>query len=170
MGTDPEGPTQPPQEGQARGLELTQPERELVAAEAAHFVSRVSDPQARQAYERLQQAASFHGEVGEELVPALEGLLALGLSTGRIRSVYGAHAEMAAASAFQRTARGKALQRQCEETNQALRAFLGRPLTGLSISARGPGLYVLAVEAAGSRAVVQLDKDGVQVRNMEFAL
>ena len=170
MGSEHEGQAQPPQEGEARGLQLTEPERELVAAEAAHFASRVSEPQARQAYQRLQQAANFGGQVEEELVPALEGLLALGLATGRIRAVYGAHGEMAATAAFQRTPGGRALQRQCDEANQALRTFVGRPLEGLSISARGPGLYVLTVEAAGSRAVLQLDKDGVHVRSMEFAL
>lgn len=173
-----EGQAAGPPEGQANGsppgpgggLRLTEPERELVAAEAAHFASRVSDPQARQAYERLQQAASSGGQVDQELVGALEGLLALGLTTGRIRAVYGAHGEMAATAAFQRTPGGRALQRQCEEANQALRTFVGRPLQALSISARGPGLYLLTVEVEGSRAVLQLDKNGVQVRSVEFAL
>ena len=157
-------------QGRGGGIQLTEPEREVIALEAAHFASRMSEPQARQAYERLREAARSGGQVDEELVPALEGLLGWGLATGRIRAVYGAHAEMAASSAFQRTPAGAALQQQCDEANRALRTFLDRPLQGLSISARGPGLYLLAVEVEGSRAVLQLDRDGIHVRSLEFAL
>ena len=175
MAQEPAGPGGPAQGAEqpaeaARGLKLTPPEREVVAAEAAHFAARLSQVEARQAYERLQEAAAGSGQVEEELVAALEELLGLGLATGRIRAVYGAHGEMAASSIFRRTPRGKALQQQCDEANQALRTFAGRPLEGLSISARGPGLYLLTVEIAGARAVIQLDKDGVHLRSMEFAL
>ena len=149
---------------------LTEPERELVAQEARQFASRLDEGPARETYRRLEQAAAETGQVDGELVQALEGLLGLGLSTGRIRALYGAHAEMAAAAAFRRTPAGRRLQQGCDEANRGLGALAGRVLYGLSVQARGPGIYLVSVEVAGARAVLQLDRDGVQLRSVEFGL
>lgn len=150
-------------------LRLHPNETEVVAAEAEHYASRVGSPDAREAYERLRDAAEV-GELPEDLVPVLGQLLELGLGTGRIRSAYGPHAEMAVRGLFRRTPRGRELSRQVGEVNEAVEQLSGQVLEKLSLHAGGPGRYLLTVETGEARVVVSLDGRGATVKSVEVSL
>ncbi|MGH9338044.1 MAG: hypothetical protein ACRD1R_00260 [Acidobacteriota bacterium] len=150
-------------------LQLQDAEQELIAAEAEYFASRVNNPAAQAAYSRLQQAA-LEGSLEDDLLEVLGGLLEIGLSSGRIRSVHSAHGEMAAASLFRRTPQGRALQFQFTEANQAFAALQGQTIESVSFSAQGPGLYTLTVKTGEARVVTQLKPSGIEVRSVEVSL
>lgn len=150
-------------------LRLHPDEAEVVAAEAEHYASRVGSPDAREAYGRLQEAAES-GELPDDLVAVLGQLLELGLGTGRIRSAYGPHAEMAVRGLFRRTPRGRELSRQVGEVNEALEQLGGGTLEKLALHAGGPGRYVLTVETGEARVVVSLDGRGASVKSVEVSL
>lgn len=152
----------------ATALRLHPNEAEVVAAEAEHYASRVGNPETRLAYERLREGAEA-GELADDLVPVLGQLLELGLGTGRIRSAYGPHAEMAVRGLFRRTPRGRELSRQASEVNEALEQLRGGALEKVSVQTSGPGRYLLTLETDEARVVVSLDGHGASVKSLEVS-
>ncbi len=150
----------------ASRIKLGEEEQDLLFQEAGYFSGRVQNPAAQASYRRMQQEAA-QGELSEELLEALGELLKVGLTNGRIRSVHGAHAEMAATNLFRRTPQGKALHDGIARVNEALRALEGQRLESLSISARGPGLYSLTVATDEARLLIAFTPQGVEVRSVE---
>lgn len=148
---------------------LTEAEQELIAAEAAYFSQCVPNPVARKTYKRLGAAAAS-GRLEDDLLPALGGLLELGFTSGRIRAVYGAHAEMTASGLFRRTPQGEALHRQFQDANNALAALKGQEVESITLTARGPGLYTLTIQTRDFRLVAALSHAGIDVRSVEVAL
>lgn len=150
-------------------IRLDEEERDLLFQEAGYFSGRVQHPGAQASYRRMQQEAA-EGELSEELLEALGELLKVGLTNGRIRTVHGAHAEMAASRLFRRTPQGRALHEGIGQVNEALRALEGQRLESLSISARGPGLYSLTVATNEARLLIAFTPQGVEVRSIEVNL
>jgi hypothetical protein len=134
-------------------LELEPAERELLAEEAAAFRDGLKDPQARVRYAALL-AGVQDGRVAEPLLPLLEGLLELGLESGRLRRRYTAEGEQALLRVFQRTPRGRAMRATVAETNRALEA-------------RGPGAYRLALRTDRGSLTLGVGRRGVTVESLE---
>lgn len=150
----------------ANRIKLGEEEQDLLFQEAGYFSGRVQNPVAQASYRRMQQEAA-QGELSEDLLEPLGELLKVGLTNGRIRSVHGAHAEMAATNLFRRTPQGKALHEGVAQVNAALRSLEGRRLESVSVSARGPGLYSLTVATDEARFVLAFTPQGVEVRSVE---
>lgn len=150
-------------------ITLTEGQRELVMEEAARFAAQLQNPAARAAYERLSREAQA-GQVPPDLVEALGSMLRIGLGSGRIRSLHGAHAEMDATSLYQKTPQGKALAAQFDAVNEMFKALEGQEIRKLTLSARGPGMYTLTVETPEAKVVTSLTEAGVDVRSVEVSL
>lgn len=150
-------------------IKLGEEEQDLLFQEAGYFSGRVQNPAAQASYRRMQQEAA-QGELSEELLAPLGELLKVGLTNGRIRTVHGAHAEMAATSLFRRTPQGKALHEGVAQVNEALRALEGQKVDAISVSSRGPGIYSLSLATDQVRLVLSFTPSGVEVRSVEVSL
>lgn len=150
-------------------IELQEDEKEMVGLEAEVFASRAGQDRIRNIFTRIGEQARA-GWIEEDLAGPLGGLLEVGLSSGRIRSIYGAHAEMAASRLFRLTPPGRALQDQVRQSNEALKQFAESTLKKLTISARGPGLFTLTLETSLGRTALSLTPAGLEVRSLEVSL
>lgn len=139
--------------------------RDLLVAEAAALADAVGDPELRDRYWVLGEAAAT-GTVDDAMTPLLERLLELGLRTGRVRRLHGPQAEAAWVRLFRTTPRGKAASASVGEVNQALAVLRDRTLTNLSFSPAGPGAYTLSVDADIGRFTLQIDGEGIRVKDV----
>jgi len=111
-------------------------------------------------------AAVQDGELGDEDAQALEELIELGLSTGRIRSVYGPEGEQAALKTFRRLPGGRALVDSAEEVTAALAALEGKPLERVQVQSTGPGSFLLTLGVDGLELSIRLDRAGARVHSV----
>jgi hypothetical protein len=148
------------------GLRLSPDERDPVALLSRAFAEAL--PDGAEPYRRLAEAAAA-GEVPDELVPVLERVCELALSTGRARDLGRAEAERALAAVLARTPRGAELARRVEEVNRALSALAGRRLRAVRVSQRLPGRCLLRLEAEGATITLGLHPEGVGVESLEVS-
>jgi hypothetical protein len=111
-------------------------------------------------------AAIDDGEVEGAEADALAELLELGLSTGRVRQVYGPEGEQAALGLFRRLPLGKELAETTRELNEALKALEGRTIEKISVSAVGPGEYGVTVSTEDFEIALRLGKAGARVASI----
>jgi hypothetical protein len=111
-------------------------------------------------------AAIDEGSVEGEEADALAELLELGLSTGRVRAVYGPEGEQAALGLFRRLPLGKELSESTRELNEALAALEGRTIERISVSAVGPGEYGVTVSTEDFEIALRLGKAGARVASI----
>ena len=69
-------------------MKIGEDERPFLIAEARAYAEHLSDPDTRTAFEQIALTAE-QGEVPDELIPHVAGLLALALESGRTRTVHG---------------------------------------------------------------------------------
>jgi hypothetical protein len=134
-------------------------------AEAQAVLAMVSDGDRRA---RLADvvAAVDEGRIAGEDAAALGELLELGLSTGRLRSVYGPEGEQAALGLFRRLPQGRELSQSTRDLNEALEALAGRTIERLSVSAVGPGEYGVTISAEGFELVLRLGRSGARISSI----
>jgi hypothetical protein len=135
---------------------------EVALGEAQAVLALVQDEERRGRLADLV-AAVGDGKVEGDEAEALEELLELGLQTGRLRALYGPGGEQAALQLYRRLPRGRELGRTAREVNEALSSLEGRVLEHVSISAVGPGEFVLELGAGGYELSVRLGRVGVRV-------
>ena len=111
-------------------------------------------------------AAIDDGEVEGADADALAELLELGLSTGRVRAVYGPEGEQAALGLFRRLPLGKELAETTRELNEALSALEGRTIEKISVSVVGPGEYGVTVSTEDFEIALRLGKAGARVASI----
>jgi hypothetical protein len=150
-------------------LALSDRERELLRPEIAALAAGVSDPALRAAYGALLN------DVEQATVPAdglgrLEGLLEMGLQTGRFRRQHGAIDAQVLYRLYARTPHGKALATELEGVNKALAALEGQSVDGLALSAKGPGEYELSVETDACRIAITIGAGGVHLTSVEMGV
>ena len=138
---------------------------EVALGEAQAVLAFVHDGERRARLADLV-AAVQEGELGEDEAQALEELIELGLSTGRIRSVYGPEGEQAALKTFRRLPGGRALSESAAEVSSALDALEGRTLESVKIQSAGPGAYVVSVAVEGLELSVKLDRAGARIHSV----
>ena len=139
--------------------------RDLVVAEAAALADAVGDPELRDRYWVLGEAAAS-GTVDDGMTALLERLLELGLRTGRVRSLHGPQAEAAWVRLFRATPRGQAASANASEVNSALAVLRDRTLASMSFSPAGPGAYTLSVDADIGRFTLRIDSEGIRVKDV----
>jgi hypothetical protein len=139
--------------------------QEVARAEAQAVLAMVVDEGRRL---RLADvvAAVDEGEVDGADADALAELLELGLSTGRVRQVYGPDGEQAALGLFRRLPLGKELTESARELNEALESLEGRTIERISVSVVGPGEYGLTVSTEGFEIALRLGKAGARVASI----
>jgi hypothetical protein len=135
---------------------------EVARAEAQAVLAMVQDETRRL---RLADvvAAVDEGEVGGSDADALAELLELGLSTGRVRAVYGPEGEQAALALFRRLPLGKELSQSARDLNEALGALEGRTIERISVNAVGPGEYGVTISTEDYEVVLRLGRAGARL-------
>ena len=138
---------------------------EVALGEAQAVLAMVADGERRGRLADLV-AAVQDGELGDDEAQALEELIELGLSTGRIRSVYGPEGEQAALKTFRRLPGGRALSDSAQEVSAALAALEGRVLERVKVQSAGPGAYLVSVAVEGLELSVKLDRAGARIHSV----
>ncbi|MDQ2730946.1 MAG: hypothetical protein M3Y56_04750, partial [Armatimonadota bacterium] len=141
-------------------IRLREDEQALVEEECALLLSQSLAPQAAQLYQTLLIAVQ-ESEVPQELEEALQALLEVGMESGRIRAVHGAHAEMAATRLYARLPRGKVYTQSVTSANEALKSLEGQPLVDATFQAAGPGSCKLIVDTGSRRITIRIKRGGL---------
>ena len=138
---------------------------EVALGEAQAVLALVQDGERRGRLADLV-AAVQEGELGDDEAQALEELIELGLSTGRIRSIYGPEGEQAALKTFRKLPGGRALSESATEVTDALAALEGKTLEQVSLNAVGPGAYTLNLVVEGRELSIRLDRSGARINSI----
>jgi len=146
-------------------VSVSGPSREVALAEAQAVRALAAGEEYRARLADLV-AAIDDGEVSGDDAETLEGLLELGLQSGRIRAHYGPGGEQAALSLYRRLPRGAELAESAREVTEALRALEGRELSAVQLTAVGPGAFTLSVSAGELEVSLRLDRQGARVASV----
>jgi len=138
---------------------------EVALGEAQAVLAFVHDGERRGRLADLV-AAVQEGELGEDEAQALEELIELGLTTGRIRAVYGPEGEQAALKTYRRLPGGRELADGAREVTSALEALEGKMLERVSVQSSGPGAFVVSIAVDGLELSVKLDRAGARVHSV----
>src|SRR5262245_21446082 len=149
----------------SNAVSVSGPSRQVALAEAQAVRALASGEEYRARLADLV-AAIDDGEVSGEDAETLEGLLELGLQSGRIRAHYGPGGEQAALSLYRRLPRGAELAESAREVTAALRALEGRELSSVQLTAVGPGPFALSVTAGELEVSLRLDRQGARVASV----
>ena len=138
---------------------------EVARAETQAVLAMVQDDSRRA---RLADvlAAVGDGHVEGDDAQALGELLELGLSTGRVRAVYGPGGEQAALGLYRRLPAGKEIAETTRELNEALSALQGRTIEKVTVSAVGPGEYGVTISTEDFEIALRLGKAGARVASI----
>jgi hypothetical protein len=135
---------------------------DVALAEAQAVLALVHDPERRGRLADLV-AAVQDGALDEGTAQALEELLELGLTSGRIRSLYGPGGEQAALKAYRRLPNGRALADSASEVTDALATLAGRTLEEVKVQSVGPASYLVTLAVDGLELSVRLDRAGARI-------
>jgi hypothetical protein len=138
---------------------------EVALGEAQAVLAFVHDEERRGRLGDLV-AAVQEGELGDDEAQALEELIELGLTTGRIRSVYGPEGEQAALKTYRRLPGGRELADRAREVTAALEALDGKTLERVSVQSAGPGAFVVSIAVEGLELSVKLDRAGARIHSV----
>jgi len=138
---------------------------EVALGEAQAVLALVQDAERRGRLADLV-AAVEDGELGEDEAQALEEIIELGLSTGRIRGVYGPEGEQAALKTYRKLPAGKELSESTRDVTGALAALEGKTLEQVKVQAAGPGAYLLSIGVEGLELTIRLDRSGARLHSV----
>jgi hypothetical protein len=139
--------------------------QEVARAEAQAVLAMVQDERKRAKLADVV-AAVDEGVVEGTDADALAELLELGLTTGRVRALYGPGGEQAALGLFRRLPLGKEIAETTRELNEALSALEGRTIEKITVSAVGPGEYGVTVSTEDFEIALRLGKAGARVASI----
>jgi hypothetical protein len=146
-------------------LKLDAAAAEVALGEAQAVLALVQDAERRGRLADLV-AAVEDGELGDDEAQALEEIIELGLSTGRIRSVYGPEGEQAALKTYRKLPRGKELSESTRDVTGALAALEGKAVEQVKVQAAGPGAYLLSIGVEGLELTIRLDRSGARLHSV----
>src|SRR5437868_6327209 len=144
------------------GVKVSGDAAEVARAEAQAVLARVQDEGRRTRLADLV-AAVDEGVIGDGDADALAELLELGLTSGRIRSVYGPEGEQAVLGLYRRLPAGRELAQSTRDLNEALEALSGRELDRVTVTAVGPGEYGVTISTPDFEIVLRLGKAGARL-------
>ncbi len=145
----------------AASLALDAEEADYVAREVAAFLPALNGPR-RERYEALATAVRA-GEVGADLLPALESLLEMALQTARARQLYRAEGERVLTSLYRRTPGGRELSSHLAEVNTALGTLQGQPIEDVSVRMRTLGHFTITITTGSAKITLAARPDSVDV-------
>jgi len=146
-------------------LRLDTAAAEVALGEAQAVLALVQDTERRGRLADLV-AAVQQGELGEGDAQALEEIIELGLSTGRIRGLYGPEGEQAALKTYRKLPRGKELAETTRDVTGALASLEGKTLEHVKVQAAGPGAYLLSIGVEGLELTIRLDRSGARLHSV----
>jgi hypothetical protein len=147
-------------------IEIGAEEQEILHHEIKRLmVPLASDSKARQDYVRLL-AEIGSGTVPEAWVAALEHVLEITLSTGRIRDAYGPQQEQHLLRLYHRTPTGARVREHMKQLNQSLAALTDQKIEALSFSLKTPGAYRLEINTDQCQLTVSIDWNGVSIHQL----
>jgi hypothetical protein len=146
-------------------VKLSPAAAEVALGEAQAVLAMVQDDERRGRLADLV-AAVQEGELADDEAQALEELIELGLSTGRIRGVYGPEGEQAALKTYRKLPRGRELGDRARDVTDALAALEGKTLEQVRIQSAGPGAYLVTVGVDGLELTVRLDRSGPRIQSV----
>jgi hypothetical protein len=138
---------------------------EVALGEAQAVLALVHDGERRGRLADLV-AAVQDGELGDDEAQALEELIEFGLTSGRIRSVYGPEGEQAALKTYRRLPGGRALGESADEVTEALSSLEGKLLEQVKVQSTGPGSFLVTLGVDGLELSVRLDRAGARVHSV----
>ena len=138
---------------------------EVALGEAQAVLALVQDDERRGRLADLV-AAVQDGELDDDDAQALGELIELGLTTGRIRGIYGPEGEQAALKTFRRLPAGRGLSASAREVTEALESLEGKTLERISVRSAGPGAFVVAIGVEGRELTVKLDVSGARIHSV----
>jgi hypothetical protein len=138
---------------------------EVALGEAQAVLALVQDDARRGRLADLV-AAVQDGELGDDEAQALEELIELGLTTGRIRSVYGPEGEQAALKTYRRLPGGRELAAGARDVTAALESLEGKTLERVTVQSSAPGAFVVAIAVDGLELSVKLDRSGARIHSV----
>jgi hypothetical protein len=138
---------------------------EVALGEAQAVLAFVQDEERRGRLADLV-AAVQEGELGEDEAQALEELIELGLTTGRIRSVYGPEGEQAALKTYRRLPGGRDLADGARDVSSALEALQGKTVERVAVQSSGPGAFLVSIAVDGLELSVKLDRAGARIHSV----
>jgi len=150
-------------------MQLNPDERDYLRHEISAVVDRLGSPEARYLYDSLLFAVEA-AEVSYDQLELLGRVLELSLSSGRLRKLYGPHAEMSANRLFRRTSQGRAIQQSIDEANQALTGLRGQAVRSITLAPRSPGAFTLNIETDCCRVQFAIDAAVVRCQGVEMGL
>jgi hypothetical protein len=154
---------------EARDLELSAAEQELIAPEIRAMARFQPNPEARRRYEELAERVEA-GVVPADSVEALALVLEIGLESGRVRRVYGPDGEAALGRIYQRTPRGSQASAMAAAVTKALAALRGQQIDEIRVSALGPGAYSILIDTRQCQLTIRLDRSGARVDNVALGV
>jgi hypothetical protein len=146
-------------------VKLSPAAAEVALAEAQAVLAMVQDDERRGRLADLV-AAVQEGELADDDAQALEELIELGLTTGRIRGVYGPEGEQAALKTYRKLPRGRELGDRARDVTDALAALEGKTLEQVRVQSAGPGAYLLTIGVDGLELTVRLDRSGPRIHSV----
>jgi len=150
----------------AEPLRLDRLQRDILVPQLESFLAAAPDDNARAAYLALREALD-RLEVSSELAGRLGAIVEVLLTSGRVRTLYGPGAELSLWSLFQKTPRGREVAGSIEAANAAFKRLVDQSIESISIAARGPAAYALAIKTAAVQVVVRFEPAGVRLENVE---
>ena len=138
---------------------------EVALGEAQAVLALVQDEERRGRLADLV-AAIGDGELDEADAQALEEIIELGLTTGRIRAVYGPEGERAAVATYRKLPGGKELADSASDVTEALAALQGKTLEQVKVQAAGPGAYLVSIGVDGLELAFRLDRNGARLHSV----
>lgn len=151
-------------------IEIGAEEREILNREIERLMRPLaSDSKPYQDYVQLLAALSS-GVVPEQQSGALEQVLEITLSTGRIRQAYGPQEEQQLLKLYNRTPTGDRLRQLMKQVNQSLETLKDQRIESLLFSLKTPGAYRLEINTDQCQLTVSIDWNGVSVHQLEVGI
>jgi hypothetical protein len=146
-------------------VKLSPAAAEVALGEAQAVLAMAQDDERRGRLADLV-AAVQEGELADDDAQALEELIELGLSTGRIRGVYGPEGEQAALKTYRKLPHGRELADRARDVTDALAALEGKTVEQVRVQSAGPGAYLLTISVDGLELTVRLDRSGPRIHSV----
>jgi hypothetical protein len=144
-------------------IALKEDEAEIALGEIRAVRDLVREPDYREILDEVIVSIEADATIAEVHAGEVDRLLMLALQTGRVRAIYGPGGEQTALRLYRKLPTGAEVAATARAVNDALGALAGRNLEKASISASGPGAFVLTLATDGAELTVKLDGQGVRI-------
>ena len=150
-------------------IALKAEEQELLLEEVTAFAEAARDPETRADLQTLAGLVQT-GALPDEALPAIGGVLEIGLQTGRIRKMHRASGEQALLRLFHKTPAGEAQTKTTADLNKALAELEGQNIETVKVLTRVPGVYLLTISTDKCEMTLRFAPDGAGVEAVALGI